>query len=300
MKALILAAGLGSRLRPLTLRLPKPLCLFYGQTMLDLVYRQIRSIGIEHIAINSHHLAKQIEQHIKNNQLVYSNLTKLSYEPEILGTGGAINPLRSWLGSDDLLICNSDIIADINLSAAYKQHRENQADATMVLLDRHKLGTTPIYTQDHGVLSIGESTSLPKTGLSRHTFSGIHILGPKLVNAIPRQGFHSIINSYQRLISEGSRIQAFQHKGFWEDLGTPRDYYEAHQTLFRQQDRNNICLRLGLDPDSIYWDNLHGSAYCGNSHLGESRIDETFVMGPISGNATIQSSLVYPNVRFSP
>ena len=298
MKALILAAGLGSRLRPLTDRLPKPLCLFYGQALLDLVYKQIRSLELKHIAINTHHLAPLIEQHIQAQKSVYTCMPRLSYEPEILGTGGVINPLRSWLGEDPLLIYNSDIIADVDLPALIEQHKAHGADATMVLLDRHKPGTTPIRTQDHSILAIGDQSIQEQSDFSEFTFSGIHIIGPRLYQSIPMTGFQNIIASYQSLLTAGAKVQAFFHSGFWEDLGTPHDYFAAHQTLFIHPDRQALCLRIGLDPTSIFWDDAQSSALCGFTNWGKASLSQSFIMGPSSGAVTIQNSLVYPGVEF--
>ncbi|WP_141736692.1 nucleotidyltransferase family protein [Oligoflexus tunisiensis] len=299
MKALLLAAGLGTRLRPLTEVLPKPLCLFYGRPILDLVYEQIKKVGIHQIAINTHHLPLVINQHIQKHPAVYTPPPHISHEPEILGTGGAINPLRAWLGSDDLLICNGDVMADIDLKALVQQHRESGSDATMVLLDRHKKGTNPVAYEGTAIRAIGDQ---PVKATERHTlatFSGIHIIGPRLVRAIPAGGSPSIIEAYHRLLAEGARIQAFIHRGFWEDLGTPRDYFAAHQAVLLHPDRAGLCQRLGLDP-SIRFEG--DSALCGPGPFPERR-QNSFLFGPIQGDQgeqPIQSCLVYPSTVIKP
>jgi len=298
MKALLLAAGLGSRLRPLTEVLPKPLCLFYGRPMLDIVYQQIMQQGIQHIAINTHHLHSLIELHIQKHESVYTPPPQLSYEPVILGTGGAINPIRTWIGTGSLLICNSDIIADIDLGQLILQHQQSGADATMVLLDRHKKGTTPIAFEGSKIRAIGDLPVRAAESCRISTFSGIHIIGPRLLEALPRSGSPSVIDGYHQLLKDGAFIQVFQHQGFWADLGTPRDYFAAHQAVFHHPDRRALCERLGL-PSNIVWDDTRSSALCGSGTvLGRSK--DSFILGPIHGDVPIQSCLVYPGVVFKP
>ncbi len=298
MKALILAAGLGTRLRPLTNVLPKPLCLFFAEPMLDLVYRQIRKAGIDEVAINTHHLAEMIDQHIQTHKHVYTKAPIQSYEPEILGTGGAINPLRPWLAHESLLICNGDIIADVDLGDLIKAHEGSGADATMVLLDRLKAGTTPVAYEEANVRSIGDLPVLAPLASMKATFSGIHIVGPRLVQAIRAQGSPSIIDAYRQILAEGGSVQAFIHRGFWEDLGTPKDYFAAHLAVFDHPQRDPLCRSLGLGSE-IIWDTLRRSAYCGEGPFPKDALN-SFVFGPVHIAAPIQSCLVYPHVMIKP
>jgi len=299
MKALLLAAGLGTRLRPLTEVLPKPLCLFYGRPILDLVYEQIKKVGVHAIAINTHHLPLLIKQHIQKHPSVYTPTPHISYEPEILGTGGAINPLRTWLGNEDLLICNGDVIADIDLAALQKQHRDSGADATMVLLDRHKKGTNPVACDGTLIRAIGDLPVKATEKDTLATFSGIHIVGPRLVQAIARSGSPSIIEAYIRLLQEGALIQSYIHRGFWEDLGTPGDYFAAHRAVLLHPDREKLCQRLGLD-QAIRFEG--DSALCGPGPFPQLR-QNSFLFGPIQGDQgeqPIQSCLVYPSTVIKP
>lgn len=289
MKALLLAAGLGSRLRPLTHFRPKPLCLFYGQPILDLVYRQVLASKIENIAINTHHLGSKIAEHVENSKDVYAQKPLISFEPEILGTGGCVNPLRHWLGGDSLLIFNADIIADIDLPALIAQHRATKADATMVLLPQLKEGTTPVYWDGKSqIRAIGGSQEGEKA-----TFSGVHIIGPRLIDAIPRDGFQHIIDSYQKLLATDGQIGAFLHQGFWADLGTPQDYFSAHQALLHAEDREKIARRLGLS-SSINWLEKEGSACLDQTFEGQ--LSGSFLFGPVQLEqvTSIQDCIVYP------
>ncbi len=291
MKALLLAAGLGTRLRPLTTYRPKPLCLFYGRPILDIVFSQLRRAGLDQIAINTHYLHEMIEQHVCDHAAVYTPSPKLSYEPEILGTGGCVNPLRAWLGADDLLIYNGDIVTDLKLSDLIAQHQQRRPDATMVLLSPHRPDTTPVYWDGARQIQ-GIGGSAPKDS-HMATFSGIHILGSRLLEAIPQQGFQSVIDAYQTLLRAGGRIEVYVHRGFWADLGQPRDYLEAHLALLRDQRREYIAAQLGLT--GIEWRLDSQSATVGQTYTGE--LSHSFLFGPLTvhGSPTIQHCIVYPH-----
>ena len=113
-----------------------------------------------------------------------------------------------------------------------------------------------------------------------------------------RTGFQSIIDSYKKILEAGAKVHSFTHNGFWEDLGTPQDYFAAHEALFNNPDRLGLCSRLGLDPSTIYWDDTQRSAYCGFAAWESAELSNSFIMAPSSGKVTIQSSLVYPGVEF--
>ena len=293
MKALLLAAGLGTRLRPLTSFRPKPLCLFFSEVILDIVYRQIKATPIAASAVNTHHLAPLIEQHMADRRLIYSPQPRLSFEPEILGTGGSINPLREWLNEDDLLIYNGDIIADIDLNSLITQHLSRRADATMVVLKQHRTGTNPVFYEPESqrIVQIGGSSEqLPAT------FTGVHIIGPRLQRAIPMQGFHHVIDSYNRLLTDGAQIEAFVHEGFWADLGTPVDYFKAHHDLMQSPHRSSLMSSFGLDNHSNKkaW-RFEENSFCLDPKFSGS-IKNSFILGP-AGLETVRSirnCLVYP------
>jgi NDP-sugar pyrophosphorylase family protein len=105
-KAVVLAAGLGTRLRPFTCAVPKPLLPVWGDTMLSRVVRHLRDLGVKDIAVNCHYLADQVKEWCAANGCL------AVHEPEILGTGGVLNPLRGWIGDDDFYLVNGDIVIE--------------------------------------------------------------------------------------------------------------------------------------------------------------------------------------------
>ncbi|MBC7530340.1 MAG: NTP transferase domain-containing protein [Oligoflexus sp.] len=292
MKALLLAAGFGTRLKPLTDHVPKPLTLFMGRPILDLVYGQVLAAGIDQVAVNTHHLAQKIESHIQKSPL-YKQPVRISFETEILGTGGSINPLRPWLDGDDLLIFNGDIITSLDLKSFVARYRESQAIASMVLLP-HKDGTTPVYVQNDRIVSIGEAVP----GATKKTFAGVHILSNRFVEAVPRSGFLSVIDTYKALLKD-HLVLAFEHDGYWADLGIPRDYLEAHQSLLGDPGRATLCKAIGLDTSNWIWDEAKANLFVGTKQL--PGFEKSFVFGPVEVEAGIhiQNCIVYPGTKLT-
>ena len=218
-KALVLAAGFGTRMKPLTDVVPKPLLPFLGVPLIEYCIKQIRDSGITEIAVNAHHLPHVLENHLNSNH----DDIFISIEPEILGTGGSIFPLRSWIGSDDLLIYNSDIICDVDLRELLDFHNSSSFVASMVMLQSPATGKTPVATRNGEMIGFGH---IPN-GSKEQTFTGIHLISNQMVQESP-QGFHSIIDTYKKHLSIGQKVGAFSHNGDWLDLGTPEDFWKAH------------------------------------------------------------------------
>ena len=228
-KALILAAGFGTRLKPLTDHIPKPLLPFFGPSLLDFAIYRVRQAGIQHIAVNAHHLAPLIQSHLHRPE--YRNIV-VSVEDTILGTAGAVNPLRHWIGDDDLLIFNADIIADIDLSALLEGHRLNRAVASMVLLRKGLAGKNPVYATEDRVVRIGGEAM--GGDIKPRTFACAHLLSPSFLGKIVPSGASEIVPIYNDLLRSGERVNAIFHGGFWRDLGTPQDFWQAYADVFEK------------------------------------------------------------------
>lgn len=276
MKALIPAAGFGSRLRPITDLLPKPLLPFMGKQLIEIAIQKVHSAGFSFadIAINTHHLSEQILRFITAK---YPDI-KVTYEEDLLGTGGTIRELKSWLneGREELLVFNSDIITDADLADFIKQHRQcnPQPYASMLIMKEPVAGKNPLIVDPTGRL-----VSIGKPGSPWHSFTGIHIVTPKMMANIG-EGFQDIIQSYHDCLSQGLPIQTFFHDSYWKDLGTPYEYWEAHQSFINLPIHNQkasiqtipVNKHNGLNnifvDDSCQIDSnarLHGGTYCFNA-----------------------------------
>lgn len=226
MKAMILAAGLGKRLRPFTANTPKPLFPVAGRPLLDIIIRSLQNAGCEAIIINTHHLYKKIDSFLSGRK--YSIPVFTRYEPLLLGTGGAIKNVADFWDEQPFMVVNSDILTDIDLRDVYDFHLNHKYTATLVLHDYKEFNNVLISKEDF-IKGFYEEKSNENIGYERKlAFTGIQVLDPKILDFIPAGLFSSIIDAYIELILSGQRLKAFiAKKHYWKDIGTPESYREA-------------------------------------------------------------------------
>lgn len=225
MKAMILAAGFGTRLLPYTLSKPKPLFTIAGRPLLDLTIRQLQTAGCRAIVINTHHLRDQIEAFIARQ--TYSIPVHLRFEPQILGTGGAVKNVADFWDDEPFMIINSDIVTDIDLKKVYRFHRQHSLPATLVLHDEPKFNSVSVDSAGR-ITAFGSAASAHRPEERLLAFTGIQVLDPIVLESIPEGVFYSSIDAYRRLIAAGRGVKAFISTGhYWADTGTPESYRQA-------------------------------------------------------------------------
>ncbi|MGE0171618.1 MAG: NDP-sugar synthase [Oligoflexales bacterium] len=280
-KGFILAAGFGTRLKPITNTIPKPLVPFLGVKLVDFAIRQMsRSKRISGLGANSHYLGDQIRHHFSKQRLFPSEIM-LSHENEILGTGGFVNPIRGWTKTSHLLVFNSDVVCDVSIDDVIRSHESAQnAVATMVLIP-HQPGTTPVTCKDDRVVAFGD----PNPKLSKWTFSGIHLLSPEFLKNIPGSGSPHIIDTYKELLQKGARINYFHHQGTWLDLGDLRNYFQS--TMEYLKDFSKIDSAFGISEiwriqgSKLKWIAREESGVVGPSIVPlELELDSSLTIGP--------------------
>ena len=213
MEGFILAAGLGSRLRPLTNDRPKALVELNGTTLLEGAILRLEAAGISHIVINVHHFADKVIEFVGSHRWKAS--IDISDERDLLlDTGGGLkkaSPLFS--GHENILIHNVDILSDINLREVEKQHRKQENLVTLCVSQRE---TKRLLAFDERGLLLGRATE----GLA---FSGISVVSPELFALLPEADHpYPVIDEYIRLSAEGHRIGSFEHSpDHWLDVGKP-------------------------------------------------------------------------------
>jgi mannose-1-phosphate guanylyltransferase len=219
---LLLAAGFGTRLHPLTQQIPKPLLPICGTPILDL--QLDRLAGARRVVVNGHHLAGALRDHLAarpdHERLAFS------HEPEILGTGGAIAHARDLLQTDPVLVQNADAFCDVPLPALIALHRAHGFAATM-LLTRSLLWPN-VTAQADRVTSITPGHRVP----GALTFTGCHLVSQELIGALPRGAFHDIRDTYLALIPQGrlgALVWPAEGEGTVVDIGTPAAYLDAHR-----------------------------------------------------------------------
>lgn len=224
MKALILSAGLGTRLRPFTELTPKPLFSIGGRTLLDRIIFQLCQAGCRAIMVNTHHLHHRIEKHLAGQ--AYPIPVTTCHEPEILGTGGAIRNIASFWDHTPFIVINCDILTDIDLRAVYDFHCRHNAPATLVLTDAPEFNT--VSMDRNNVITGFDAKSRRVDNLKPLTFTGIQVLDPEILDLIPDRPFVHSIDVYRHLIAAGTPPVAYVATGSqWADIGTPERYRKA-------------------------------------------------------------------------
>jgi aminoglycoside/choline kinase family phosphotransferase/choline kinase len=223
MKALVLAAGLGTRLRPYTNGVPKPLFTINGEALLDRIIFQLFRAGCTGIVVNTHHLQERIESHLASRS--YPVPVETRFEPVILGTGGAIGNLADFWDSQPFLVVNSDIVTDIDLGRVYAFHATHDAPVTLVLVDDPEFNTVRV-DETGAVTGFAAGAAGSAKGL---TFTGIQVIDPGVLSHIPKNTFVNSIDVYRQLIAAQSPPRAFIARGHrWRDMGTLERYRRAN------------------------------------------------------------------------
>ncbi|MCI5072257.1 NDP-sugar synthase [bacterium] len=232
MKAFILAAGLSTRMKPLTDKLPKPLVPFFDSTLLEFQKFYLNFFGIEQLAMNTHYHQNVLKKFILDKKLPI----ELFFEESILGTGGGIANMASFIEKDaDFMVINCDFISTIDLHAAINEHKKNQALATMVLTPPKKAYGKVGYNQFKRLTEITPHQNNPATSSYGH-FTGIHIFNQKIFDHMPKDKEFFCINRdvYSRLIEKKLPVYAHvNEQDHWIDVGELRYYSTAHIQCMR-------------------------------------------------------------------
>ena len=227
---MILSAGLGTRLRPLTLSTPKALLLVAQRPMIVYMLLLLKKYGIEEAVINLHHLGEHLEKELGTGKK-FGVKIRYSWEREILGTGGGILKAAGKL-TESLLVLNSDILIDLNLHNFIRFHKNKGGIASMVVRERDPDSNFSVIrtNRTQRVLSIEESPTTSKE--SAFMYTGVQILEPKLLDYLPKAGPSCIIRQgYLPALQHREKIYAFPYRGYWNDMGTLDRYRQADQDL---------------------------------------------------------------------
>ncbi|MDT7689764.1 MAG: mannose-phosphate guanylyltransferase [Acidobacteriota bacterium] len=294
MRAMILAAGYGTRLWPLTIDRTKPAIPFMGRPLIGYVAEYLARYGFDEIVVNLHHRPESVRAALGDGQ---SFGVRFHYveEPVILGTSGAIDNARHLLEGDAFVVINGKIATDIDLRDALATHRRTHALATLVLRPnpaRERYSTVEVSdglitgfgghpTSDNASSAHGAAQNESQHDESRHEspqdespheslrdesplmFTGIQILDPRIFDFIPRGIFsHSVTDVYVPAIARGERIAAHVARGIWYELSTVRRYLDTSIALMKREGRNvelgrGSVLETGADiAESVLWENV--------------------------------------------
>jgi len=243
LKAMLLAAGLGRRLAPLTWTVPKPALPVLGRPIAVEILRRLHRFGIAEAVMNLHHLPQAIRTSLVDTNEGCLPRVHFSHEPEILGTGGGLWKAASLLrGAGPVLIHNSDFLSDIDLTKAVEAHRASGLAATLVLTAQRP-GYSEIEVDSAGrVLSLGGRPSVadPARVAARRLFTGCHVIDERVLDLLPPGRPSSIVSDvYVQLASRGE-LGSYFHPGFWWEFGTPEYYLEGSLRLLDLSEERRI------------------------------------------------------------
>lgn len=232
---MVLCAGLGTRLRPLTERVPKPAVPVANVPLVRWSLALLRGAGVRRAVVNVHHLPDVMERGARAAASALGMEIAVSREPIIAGTGGALREARRLLdGAETLVLLNGDVLFDVDLGGALAAHRASGALASMLLLPMPAGARYAAVEVDAGgaVRRIAGSFGPGGEGLTPLHFSGVHVLSPGLLDRVPDEPFECDINRhvYPPLMASG-QVRGRLVEGYWNDLGAPERYLAAHADL---------------------------------------------------------------------
>lgn len=233
MRAMILCAGLGTRLRPLTNRWPKPAMPLLGQPLFRYNLSVLHAAGVRAVGINTHHLPEVMRACAEEECARLGLDLHVVHEPVIQGTGGGIRGLRRFLEDDHFIVFNGDILFAVDLSGIVAEHKESGAAATMVLLpmpqsDKYAAVEMDPQRRVRRIAKHGPGGE----GLTPWHFSGVHVMSPAVFDFMSPEGEEDINRQvYVRVMEQGLTVRGHVAQAYWSDLGTPSRYLQAQTDL---------------------------------------------------------------------
>lgn len=238
MRAMVLAAGLGTRLRPLTDHQPKALVEVAGRTLLEITLGRLRAAGVSEVIINVHHFAEMVLQYLRINNN-FGMRIEISQEDVLLDTGGGLKK-AGWFfaegGSDEpFILHNVDVISRIDLGRMVERHTQRGALSTLAVQARE---TSRYLLFDDGMKLCGRRAgkdgkvemARPAPEVQAFAFAGIHVISPRMIGLMTEDGVFSIIETYLRLVEAGQKISGFRaDEYFWRDLGKLDQLQQAEE-----------------------------------------------------------------------
>ncbi len=260
---MVLSAGYGTRLWPLTEDRTKPAIPILGKPLVGYVAEYLAAYGFDEIIVNLHHRPESVRQALGDGSRFGVHLHYIE-EPEILGTSGALDNARSFLDRETFAVVNGKIISDIDLNAALRTHRNAQALATLVLIPNPRRERFTVVETDHGLIKrFGGMPTVNDDGPIPMMFTGIQILEPRIFDYIPRGVFsHSTTDVYPQAIEKGEIVAAHIASGKWRELSTLQRYLDISLEMLKERNQtyfagtNALISETATVKKSILWDRV--------------------------------------------
>jgi len=295
MRAIVLSAGYGTRLWPLTEDRTKPAIPILGKPLVGYVAEYLASYGIDEIVVNLHHRPESVRRALGDGSRFG---VKLHYveEPEILGTSGALDNTRAFFEHDTFVVVNGKIITDIDLSAALETHRSMNALATLVLLPNSRRERFSVVETENGrVKRFGGMPVDSGADEAPLMFTGIHIMEPRILEYVPRGVFSdSVVDVYPQAMANGEVLAAHVASGKWRELSTLKRYLDISVELLEEAGQSFIAGAKAVISDAasvsdtVLWDNVevgagarvHRAVLADNVKINAGEVVENAVIVP--------------------
>ncbi len=240
MKAMVLAAGLGLRMRPLTLLRAKPVLPVLNRPLLEWTMIRLARAGVRDVVVNLHHLPETVTAVLGSGRR-FGLRIRYSRESRILGTGGGPRAVREVFGDEPLLLVNGDVLFDLDLRRLLAVHRASGARATLALRPNPvPYAYSPVVSDRKGrILSIAGRPAAARGAVSM--FASVHVMDPALLDRLPEGASDSVIDLYIPLLAEGAHLQGVPSRGAWYDFGRPSLYRDAQLRLLPGRGRDRVA-----------------------------------------------------------
>jgi len=312
---MILAAGLGSRLRPLTSQLPKPLVPIMNQPLLWHLIRHVRAAGIHEIALNLHYRGERVRDWLGHGGHLGVNVT-YSAEPELLGSAGGVRRMRAFFGHEPALIIHGDILFDVDLTTVIQYHLSRSAQATLVLHPAHhryNYGMIRVNAQGEVAQFVDQHAPWVSGPLIDTVFTGVQIIAPEVLDAIPEACVASLTTDvYPGLLAHSARFYGYLMHGYWSDIGTPQRYWETNMDAVS----GRVGFAIDVSPDGTIPANprqgsgiVAGSLHQPMAFQSGIALADSISLGPevvvgegceLAKDVRIVQSVLWPRVRVGP
>ncbi|BDA39663.1 sugar phosphate nucleotidyltransferase [Candidatus Atelocyanobacterium thalassae] len=328
MKAMILAAGKGTRVRPITQTIPKPLIPILQKPVMEFLLELLRKHGFDQVMVNVSHLAEEIESYFRDGQrfgvqIAYSFEGKIidgDLVGEALGSAGGLRRIQDFnpFFDDTFIVLCGDALIDLDLTAAVKWHKEKGAIATVVTKSVSKEVVSSygvVVTDEEGKIKTFQEKPSIEEALSTNINTGIYIFEPEIINYIPPNKKYDIGSElFPKLVSENTPFYAVNMDFEWVDIGKVPDYWHAIRGVLQRTIKNVQIPGIEVKPGiytglnvSVNWDkvNIQGPIYIGGmTHIEDgATIIGPSMIGPncwICSNATVDNSVIFEYSRLGP
>lgn len=301
LNAFVLAAGLGTRLRPITYEIPKSFIPIFHKPLITFAFDSLLAAGVDQIALNTHYLPEifvrefSVERHGLGSYRGYP--LSIFHEPVLLNSGGTLRNARHLLNQGTFLIYNGDTLTDIPFKELLDHHRASGAMATLLLLEGGGVANICYDEENNNVRDLrGLLGGDKEQGGKAFVYGGVAAVEPELLDWIEPEGPASIIEALSKVIRAHHRVGGFVKRDhFWNDLGTPEAYLETHRRIIREQWKPSYL----TEADKSWPEAIHPTARIASSVEMEGMV----VIGPeaqVGQGARLKDCLILPGAIVAP